>query len=118
MMLFRIVSTTCTFRFEVEEILTKKRCKVEEISLHKSVVLFDSMKSPVYTILNVRFWELADMLEQSSDGLSGNCTRHRNSGHGVLMFLLKLSGISLKACIGKIGGFVVGGFDCGGDVML
>ncbi|KAF4363902.1 hypothetical protein G4B88_011427 [Cannabis sativa] len=25
-----------------------------------------------------RFWELADMLEQSSDGLSGNWARHRN----------------------------------------
>ena len=44
------------------------------------VVLF--IQSSKFWILNIRFWELADVLEQSSDGLSGNWARHWNSGHG------------------------------------
>jgi hypothetical protein len=47
------------------------------------------------------------MLEQSSDGLSGNCARHRNSGHGFLTFLLNFLE-SLKSLRCKIGGFDVG----------
>jgi hypothetical protein len=57
------------------------------------------------------------MVEQSSDGLSGNWARHRNSGHGFLMFLLNFWNLS-KSLHCKIGGFDVRGFDRGGDVML
>jgi hypothetical protein len=48
------------------------------------------------------------MLEQSSDGLSGNCARHRNSRSWVFNVSLKLSGISLEACIARLGGLMLG----------
>lgn len=35
-----------------------------------------------FWLMNIGFWELADMLEESSDGHSGNLARPSNSGHG------------------------------------
>nr|POE81865.1 isoform 3 of rna-binding protein 39 [Quercus suber] len=42
------------------------------------------------------------MVEQSSDGLSGNWARHRNRSW-VFNVSLEVSGISLKACIARLG---------------
>lgn len=56
------------------------------------------------------------MVERSSDGLSGNWARHRNLRSWVLKFLP--SGVYLKACIARVGGFGIFFLINSGDAIM